>query len=220
MAPERSGARGASIRSSSLSLLLAFWLYGRGLRQLWTRAGSGRGVAYSSCSIICSGRGRAVRRAGLTARSSGRDAALGAHGPTRSAGRRRAAAAPLRQTGHRLRLGAAGRWRREFLGSTSWRLSDSNWATPSRGRCRRRFCTDWRSGSGMRRQPFNPALASYGVHALEHVSFFGTALLFWRVILDARLEPARRPGAGRELRHLDAWRPARRSYHHGPLSSL
>ena len=51
-------------------LLLVLWLYGRGLRQIWTRAGSGRGVTYSRTLLFTLGASRAVRRAGLPARSS------------------------------------------------------------------------------------------------------------------------------------------------------
>jgi putative membrane protein len=40
---------------------------------------------------------------------------------------------------------------------------------------------------------FDAALASDGMHAVEHAFFFGTALLFWRAILDA--SSIRRAGA-------------------------
>ena len=46
---------------------------------------------------------------------------------------------------------------------------------------------------------FEAALASYPLHALEHATFFGTAILFWRAILNARhgTRLARRPGRKR-----------------------
>lgn len=40
---------------------------------------------------------------------------------------------------------------------------------------------------------FDAAVASYGLHALEHASFFVTALLFWRAVLSSR--SARRAAA-------------------------
>ena len=86
---------------------------------------------------------RAVRRAGLAARSSRRNAALGAHGPTRSAGRRRAAAAPLRQTGRGLRLGAARHCAGEnFSALTSWRSLTRLGETPLAAAAGGASCTE------------------------------------------------------------------------------
>jgi putative membrane protein len=45
-------------------------------------------------------------------------------------------------------------------------------------------------------RPFNAALASYPLHALEHSAFFVTALLFWRAILNASSRRRAGPALG------------------------
>jgi putative membrane protein len=176
-------------------LLLALWLYGRGLRELWTRAGSGHGVAhYSALSFAL---GAIVLFVALVSPLDPLgETLLSAHMVQHAL--LVAVAPPL------LLLGNPGivfawalptEWRRDFLGFKPWRsltgiadtLSQPLPATVLHGL----VLWFWHAPAA-----FNAAVANYGVHALEHSTFFGTALLFWRAILDARSSRRAGPALG------------------------
>jgi putative membrane protein len=166
-------------------LLLAVGLYGRGLRQLWTRAGRGRGVALPRVSAFAFG--VAVL---FVALASPLDALgetlLSAHMAQHAL---LVTAAPLL-----LLLGKPGvlfAWalpaerRQTFLRSRTWRAL----AVPSAAVSRplpSAFLHGLALWGWHAPGAFDAAMASYGVHWLEHACFFGTALLFWKAILDAR----------------------------------
>jgi putative membrane protein len=165
-------------------LLLACWLYARGVWHLWTRAGWGRGVAYFHALSFALGAAvlfvalvSPLDQLGETLLS----AHMAQHGLL-------VAVVPLL-----LLLGKPGvafawalpeSWRKSVLGSISWR-----WLTGTLNTLSRPLSAAVLHGLALwfwhAPAAFDAAVASYGVHALEHASFFGTALLFWRAILDA-----------------------------------
>ena len=166
-------------------LLLALCLYGRGLRQLWIRAGSGRGVAHFRALSFALG--TAVLLVALISPLDPLgEALLSAHMLQHAL--LIAVAPPLLLLG-KPRITFA--WavpalrRRDFLGSTIWRslakigdvLSRPLPAALLHGLA----LWLWHAPAA-----FNLAVASYAVHALEHSAFLGTALLFWRAIFDGR----------------------------------
>ena len=166
-----------------LPLLIASWLYARGIRQLWMRAGRGRGVAYLHVSSFCLGLAvllvalvSPLDRLGETLLS----AHMAQHGLLV------AVAPPL------LLLGKPGvvfawalpaRRRRRVLHSALWRtfVDVSNALSRPLVAAVLHGLTLWAWHAPAL---FNAAIASYGVHVLEHASFFATALLFWRALLD------------------------------------
>jgi hypothetical protein len=88
-----------------------------------------------------------------------------------------------------------GNWRRNFLSSKSWRCLTGLGETLSRPSAAAVLhglaLWLWHAPA-----PFNAAVASYTVHALEHSAFLGTALLFWRAILDGRSSRRAGPALG------------------------
>jgi putative membrane protein len=166
-------------------LLFALWLYARGSRQLWSRAGRGRAV---TCSHALSfALGTAVL---LVALVSPLDALgetlLSAHMAQHGL---LVTVAPLL-----LLLGKPGvaftwalpeSWRRSILSSVSWR-----WLAGILDALSRPLPAAILHGLALwvwhAPAAFDAAVSSYTVHALEHGSFFGTALLFWKAILNAR----------------------------------
>ncbi len=175
-----------------LPLLVTVWLYAHGARRVWSRAGRARGIGYPHALAFALG-----AAALLLALVSPLDA-LGAtllsahmaqHGLL-------VTAAPLL-----LLLGRPG--------------VAFAWALPDRSRRRLLRSSAWRSVAGLgdalsRPLPaatlhglalwlwhapaaFDAAVANHAIHAFEHVSFFGTAILFWRAVLGARAD--RRAGS-------------------------
>lgn len=166
-------------------LLLSLWLYGRGTRQLRRRAGSGQGVTYAEALSFSAG--SAVLFVALVS--------------------------PLDQLGERLLAAHMAQHALLVVVAPPLLLFGGPgkvfaWALPNDGRRRFLVSATWRSLSvfreGLSRPvpatvlhglalwvwhapgPFDAALASSAVHALEHACFFGTGLLFWRAILAAR----------------------------------
>jgi putative membrane protein len=88
--------------------------------------------------------------------------------------------------------GLPARYRKRFLHSRAWRAFAGFSGPLSRplpsAFLHGRALWGWHAPGA-----FDAALASYGVHILEHACFFVTALLFWKAILDAR--PRRRAAA-------------------------
>ena len=172
-------------------MLLALWLYGRGSRQLWSRAGYGRGVTYAQ--TLSFALGAAMLFGALVS-------PLDALGETLLSAHMAqhlllvAVAPPLLLFG---KPGIVFAWalpaksRRYFLGSAVWRFLANIGNALSRplpaALLHGLALWVWHAPA-----PFNAAVAGDGVHALEHISFFGTAMLFWRAILEAR--PSRRAG--------------------------
>ena len=176
-------------------LLLALCFYGRGLRQLWTRAGSGRGVAFSQA--LSFGVGAAVLFVALISplHPLG-ETLLAAHMAQHAL---LIAVAPLLllfgKPGLVFAWALPAGWRRDFLGSTTWRslagIGDALSRPLSAALVHALALWFWHAPAA-----FNTAVASYGLHALEHSIFFGTALLFWRAIFDAHSNRRAAPALG------------------------
>jgi putative membrane protein len=167
------------------SLLLALWLYGRGLRQLWRSAGSGRGVLFSQALSFAVG-AAVLFVALISPLDSLGETLLSAHMAQHAL--LVAVAPPLLLFGNPgivFAWALPAQWRSDFLHSVIFRslkgtgdaLSRPLMAAVLHGLA----LWLWHAPAA-----FNMAVASSGVHALEHTAFFGTALLFWRAILDAQ----------------------------------
>jgi putative membrane protein len=169
-----------------VSLFVAHWAYGHGILRLWARAGRWRGIGRPQALAFLSG--EAVLVAALISPLD----ELG--GTLMSAHMAQHAlligvAPPLFLLG---RPGVAFAWafparaRRRFFASRSWRtlarpvnaLSRPVPAASLHGLA----LWGWHAPGA-----FDAALASGWLHAFEHASFFGTALLFWRALGNARL---------------------------------
>jgi putative membrane protein len=173
-------------------ILIVLWLYGSGLRRLWKRAGRGHGVAYSAALSFALG--MVMLFIALVSPLDALGATLlSAH--MAHQGLMVAAVPPLLlfgKPGVVITWALNAGWRRALLGSAIWRravrfgnaLSRPLAATVLHGLA----LWGWHAPAA-----FNAAVASEGVHALEHACFFVTALLLWRAILDAR--SSRRAGA-------------------------
>jgi putative membrane protein len=175
-----------------LGLVLAGWGYWRGVRLLWRRAGRGRGVAL--WRVTAFGGGMLALVVALVSPL----AALGTALLTAHMAQHMLlalVAAPLLVLGSaptallwaldesgRRRLG--GWWRRSGALRAGWRGVSSPvvvWALHAAA------LWGWHL-PGL----YQAALADVAVHAAEHASFFGTALLFWWVVLrtgHGRLNP-------------------------------
>ena len=166
-------------------LLVAHWAYGRGILRLWARAGSWRGIGRTQ--VLSFLLGEAVLVFALV---SPLDELGGTLMSVHMAqhGLLIAVAPPLLLFG---RSGVAFAWafpardRRCFLRRGAGERSQGR-RTRSPGRSPPHRCMGWRCGPGTPRAPSTAALASGWLHALEHASFFGTALLFWRALGNAR----------------------------------
>ena len=178
-----------------VSLLLALFFYACGLRQLWARAGSGRGVAYSQALSFAVG-AAVLFVALISPLDRLGETLLSAHMTQHAL--LVAAAPPL------LILGKPSvvflwtlpaRWRNNFLHSAIWpslKGLDDAFSRPLIAAALHALALwVWHAPVA-----FNAALASHGVHAVEHAAFFGTALLFWRAILDARSSQRAGPALG------------------------
>jgi putative membrane protein len=168
-----------------LPLFVSVWLYGRGVLRLWARAGWGRRVTYPHVLSFALG-ATALIVALVSPVDPLGETLLSAHMAQHAL--LVAVAPPLLLLG---KPGVAFAWalpasrRRGFLLSTGWRrlaglgeaLSRPLPAAVLHGLT----LWFWHAPAA-----FDAAVANSGVHALEHVSFFGTALLFWRALLNAR----------------------------------
>jgi len=173
----------------SATLLIVVLAYARGLARLWRRAGSGRGVGWGAAASF--GAGAIVIAAALL---SPLDAVTGtllsAHmvqhvllvavaPPLLLLGRPDAVLAFALPAGTRQQLAGSGTIRRLLSGLR--RL-----ARPAPAAALHALAIwAWHAPG-----PFEAALASDGLHHLEHASFFVTALLFWQSVLAAWRSPA------------------------------
>jgi putative membrane protein len=174
-----------------IPLAVAHWLYGRGVLRLWAQAGQGRGVSRANVLSFAAGEVALV-----VALVSPLDALGGTLLTAHMAQHALlvAVAPPLLLLG---RPGAAfawalpGRRRKRLLASTAWR-----WAARLGRALARPLPAAALHGLALwlwhAPALFEAALEYPWLHTLEHVTFFGTALLFWRAVLDAG--PLRRMG--------------------------
>jgi putative membrane protein len=166
-------------------LLLGFVLYWRGVARLRTRAGREHGVTSARAASCAAGAGTLfvalispLDRLGETLLS----AHMVQHGLLV------AIAPPLLLIGNPgvvFAWGLPDAWRTAFLGSKVWR-----WIARLGDKLSRPLAAAALHGLALwlwhAPAAFDAAVASYGVHALEHASFFGTALIFWRAMLATR----------------------------------
>jgi putative membrane protein len=166
-------------------LILALWGYGRGVRHLWSRAGRGHGVANAHTLSFTLGT-TALLIALVSPLDRLGETLLSAH--MAQHGLLVAVAPPL------LLLGRPGavwawalppRWRGPLLGSALWRRLARWLQVVSRplpaAALHGAALWLWHAPAA-----FDAAVANHAVHALEHVSFLGTALVFWHSVLGAR----------------------------------
>jgi putative membrane protein len=166
-------------------LTMALWLYCRGVSRLWGRAGWGRGV--SGANALTFAMGQAVLAVALVSPLDPLGGTLlSAH--MAQHGLLVAVAAPLLLLG---RPGVAFTW--ALVGA--WiprRMASGVWqALGGLGRALSRplraaalhglMLWLWHAPA-----LFEAAVERHWLHVLEHACFFGTALLFWRAVLDAR----------------------------------
>ena len=176
-----------------LAAAVVGWAYGRGVRRLWARAGPGR--VTGRWEVRCFGAGLVVATAVLVPPLD--DLAverLWAHMVQHVA--LVAVAAPLLVLGNpmgTLPWALPTRWRRElsFLGG---RLSSSHTS---------HYAAFAVAGLGLHTAalwvwhvpgPYEAALRSEPLHAVEHASIFGTALFFWWVVAGSRRQALYGPG--------------------------
>jgi putative membrane protein len=174
-------------------LLLAHWAYGRGTLRLWARAGRWRGIGPLQVLLFLVGEAVLVIALVSPLDQLG-GTLLSAH--MAQHGLLVAVAPPLLLLGQ---PGVAFAWafpvreRKGFFGSRPWRalarlantLSAPGLAATLHGLA----LWVWHSPGA-----FDAALEREWVHALEHASFFGTALLFWRALVGARSVRNAAPG--------------------------
>jgi putative membrane protein len=175
-------------------LLIAHWAYGRGVLRLWGRAGRWRGIGRVQVLSFALGELALVvalisplDQLGGTLLS----AHMGQHGLL-------VAVAPplllLGQPGAAFAWGLPAGWSKVSLGA-AWRpvarlgraLAQPLPATVLHGFALWVWHAPWL---------FDTALEREWVHRLEHAFFFGTALLFWRAVLDARTSYRAGPALG------------------------
>lgn len=177
-----------------LGLLLGAWLYGRGVRRLWRRAGPGRGIA--RWRVLAFGGGLLVLGAALLPPLTALGSALfSAHmlqhvllvvaaAPLLVLGRPETALLWALPRPARRRLG--GWWRRRRRLRAGWHALTG---PPAAWALHAAATWLWHLPG-----PYQAALASDVVHLAEHLGFLLTALLFWRVLpgsgVRARLHPA------------------------------
>ena len=166
-------------------LLAAAWGYGRGTRRLWARAGRWRGIRREHVAAFVLG--LAVLVVALVSpldRLGG--TLLSAHMAQHSL---LVTTAPvlllLGKPGVAFAWALPGGWSRRNLAAMAWRpLARAGlWLCRPFPAATLHGLTLW-----LWHAPalFDAAVPREWLHTLEHSSFFGTALLFWRMVLDAR----------------------------------
>ena len=168
-----------------IPLVVALWLYGRGVRCLWARAGRGRGMSYRSVlSFAAGGAALVVALVSpldplggtlLSAHMAQHGLLVGLAPPLLLLGRPGVAFAWALVGARTTRPLASAAWR--ALGGLGYALDRPLRAAALHGL----VLWLWHAPA-----LFEAAVAHPWVHALEHACFFGTALLFWRAVLDAR----------------------------------
>ncbi|MGE0260772.1 MAG: cytochrome c oxidase assembly protein [Alphaproteobacteria bacterium] len=166
-------------------LLVAHWAYGRGTVRLWARAGRWRGIGRTQVVAFLAGEAMLVVTLVSPLDQLG-GTLLSAHMAQHAI--LIAVAPPLLLLG---RPGVAFAWafparhRGSFFASRSWRALAGTTNALSRpipaASLHGLALWAWHAPAA-----FDAALASGWLHALEHASFFGTALLFWRALGNAR----------------------------------
>lgn len=166
-------------------LVLMVWLYGRGLPRV--RARSRRSRIVLQLRAVAFSLGVAVLLVALVSPLEALGAMLlSAH--MAQHGLLVAVAPPLLLLGGpgvALAWGLPPRWRKELLTSAAWRwmvmVGDALSRPMPAAALHGLALWIWHAPAA-----FDAAVVSDGVHALEHATFFGTAILFWRAILGAR----------------------------------
>jgi len=165
-------------------LLLSAWFYWRGLRTLWTRAGPGRGIGPAHVLAFAFGTA-ALFVALVSPLDALGEALLSAHMAQHAL---LVTAAPtlllLGKPGVVFAWALPAERRKRFLRSKVWRAPAALGGALSRP-LPSAFLHGLALWGWHAPRAFDAAVASYGVHVLEHTCFFGTALLFWKAILDA-----------------------------------
>jgi putative membrane protein len=168
-----------------IPLVMALWLYGRGVRRLWVRAGWGRGV--SGANVISFAAGQAVLVGALVSPLDPLGGALlSAH--MAQHGLLVGLAPPLLllgKPGVAFAWALPGAWMKGHFAPIVWRslsalgraLSEPLRAAALHG------VMLWLWHAPVL---FEAAVEHDGWHALQHACFFGSVLLFWRAVLDAR----------------------------------
>ena len=176
-----------------LAAALAGWAYGRGVRRLWARAGTGR--VTRRWEAACFGAGLAAATAVLLPPFEHLAAErLWGHMVQHVA--LVAVAAPLLVLGNpmgTLPWALSPRWRRD-VASLGGRLSSghtSHYAAFAVAALGLHTAALW---AWHLPGPYEAALRSEPVHALEHASLFATALFFWWVVAGSRRHALYGPG--------------------------
>jgi putative membrane protein len=177
------------------SLLIAHWAYGRGVLRLWARAGRWRGIGRRQVVSFAFGE-MALVVALLSPLDQLGGTLLAAH--MAQHGLLVAAAPPLLllgQPGAAFAWALPAGWSRGSLAAAAWRPL----ARLERGLSRPLPAVilhglalwGWHA-PGL----FNAAIEHEWLHRLEHAAFFGTGLLFWRALLNARSDRRIGPALG------------------------
>jgi putative membrane protein len=173
-------------------LLMALWFYARGIRKLWARASAGRGVSHLRALSFFAG-AAALGLALVSPLDALGGTLLSAHMAQHAL--LVAIAPPLLVAGH---PGVVFAWALPIRGR-QWLPGSRPWRRIARayGALARPMPAAVLYGLALwiwhAPAAFDAALASDGVHVVEHIFFFGTALLFWRALLDT--SSVRRAGA-------------------------
>jgi putative membrane protein len=173
------------IAFTAVALLLSAWLYGRGLRRLWARAGSGAGIPRWRLAAFAVGWLWAAL-ALLSPLDRWGEELFAAHMVQHEI--LMLVAAPLLVLGRpavvflwafprdgRRRIG-------RLFGGSLWLAMWRPWIHPLGAWSTYAFVL-WVWHAPVL---FEAAIVSDAVHALQHISFFGAALLFWWAFIDGR----------------------------------
>jgi putative membrane protein len=168
-----------------IPLVMALWLYGRGVSRLWGRAGRSRGVSHASALSFAAGGAAlvvalvspldALGGTLLSAHMAQHGLLIGVAPPLLLLGRPGVAFAWALASARTLRPLASWVWR--ALWGRGHVLSGPLGAAALHGL----MLWLWHVPA-----LFDAAVDHRWLHALEHACFFGSALLFWRAVLDAR----------------------------------
>jgi putative membrane protein len=168
-----------------IPLVMALWLYGRGVIRLWGRAGRSRGVSHASALSFAAGGAAlvvalvspldALGGTLLSAHMAQHGLLIGVAPPLLLLGRPGVAFAWALAGARTLRPLASWVWR--ALWGRGRVLSGPLGAAALHGL----MLWLWHVPA-----LFEAAVDHHWLHALEHACFFGSALLFWRAVLDAR----------------------------------